>query len=100
MEGRVRFKNEVRALHGTVKKAEHAEPDRFREHESILKELARVQLVRRRERKVELREDYFDRMPGVEIDDQIDQLLGEGPDADSQNEGAEEWNLLCQYIPL
>ena len=30
-------------------------------------------------------------MPGVEIDKQIDQLLGEGPDADSQDEVTEEW---------
>jgi len=31
----------------------------------------------RRERKVEFREDYFDIMPGAEIDKQIDQLLGD-----------------------
>jgi hypothetical protein len=51
-------------------------PDRYREHEAVIKELTRVRAVYRREKKVEYREDYFDTMPGMEIDKQIDQLLG------------------------
>ena len=35
-----------------------------------------MRVVYRRERKVEFREDYFDTMPGMEIDKPIDQLLG------------------------
>jgi hypothetical protein len=35
---------------------------------SWLRVLTRVQAVHRRERKVEFREDYFDTMPGAEID--------------------------------
>jgi hypothetical protein len=38
-----------------------------------------------REKKAEFREDYFDTMPGVEIDNQIDQLLGKSPDIDSED---------------
>jgi hypothetical protein len=41
-----------------------------------------VRAVYRRETKVEFREDYFDKMPSLEIDKQIDQLLGKSLDVD------------------
>jgi hypothetical protein len=63
-----------------------AHPDRFKEHEVVVRELTRVRAVHRREKKVEFREDYFETMPGVEIDKQIDQLLGETADTDSSDE--------------
>jgi hypothetical protein len=37
------------------------------------------------------REDYFETMPGVEIDKQIDQLLGKTADTNSSDESTEEW---------
>jgi hypothetical protein len=55
---RLALKNDMRALYGTLKKAEHADPDRYRAHEAVVKELARVRAVYRREKKVEFREDY------------------------------------------
>src|SRR5271155_1539341 len=81
---RLALKNEIRTLYGTLKKAKHADPDRYRQHEAVVKELIRVRAAYRRERKVEFREDYFDTMPGTEIDKQIDQLLGKSPDTDSE----------------
>jgi hypothetical protein len=63
----------------------------FQEHEAVVRELTRVRAVYRREKKVESREDYFDSMPGVEIDKQIDQLLGKTGDSDSPGEITEEW---------
>jgi hypothetical protein len=34
---RLTLKNDMRALHGTLKKAKHAEPDRYGEHEAVVK---------------------------------------------------------------
>jgi hypothetical protein len=48
--------------------------------------------VYRREKKVEFREDYFDTMPGIEIDKQIDQLLGKSSDVDSADTTTETWD--------
>jgi hypothetical protein len=39
---RLALKNDIRALYGTLKKAERADPDRYRAHEAVVKELARV----------------------------------------------------------
>jgi hypothetical protein len=58
----------MRALYGTLKKAKGLDPDRFREHEAVVKELTRVRAIYRREKKVEFRQDYFDNMPSMEID--------------------------------
>src|SRR5256714_75994 len=69
---RLALKNEMRTLYSTLKKAKHADPDRYRQHEAVVKELTRARAVYRRDRKVEFREDYFDTMPGAEIDKQID----------------------------
>jgi hypothetical protein len=90
-EKRLALKNEMRALYGTLKKAKGLDPDRFKEHEVVVRELTRVRSVHRREKKVEYREGYFETMPGVEIDKQIDQLLGETADTDSSDESTEEW---------
>ena len=88
---RLALKNEIWALYGTIKKAKSLDPDRFQEHEAAVKELVRVRAIHRREKKIEFREDYFDTMPGIEIDKQIDQLLGETADTNSSDESAEEW---------
>ena len=71
-EQRLELSREIRALYRTLKKAEYTDPDRYQEHEAVVKELARVRAVYRREKKVEFREDYFNTMPGIEIDKQID----------------------------
>jgi len=96
---RLALKNDIRALYGTLKKAKHTDPDRYQAHEAVVKELARVRAVHRREKKVEFREDYFDTMPGVEIDKQIDQLLGKSPDIDSEDV-VEEWNPPIPEYPF
>jgi hypothetical protein len=46
----------------------HTDPNLFEEHEVVVRELTRVRAVHRREKKAEFREDYFETMPGVEID--------------------------------
>jgi hypothetical protein len=48
---------------------------------------------------VEFREDYFDTMPGVEIDKQIDQLLGESSNIDAADT-PEEWNPPIPEYPF
>jgi hypothetical protein len=96
---RLELRNEIRALYGTFKKAEHADPDRYQEHETVVKELARVRAVYKREKKVEFREDYFDIIPGIEIDKQIDQLLGESSNIDSAD-ASEEWNPPIPEYPF
>src|SRR6266511_3189068 len=90
-EQRLTLRDEMRTLYGTLNKAKHADPGCYREHETVIKELARVRAVHRRERKAECRQNYFDTMPVVEIDKQIDQLLEESPDIHSVDI-TEEWN--------
>jgi hypothetical protein len=87
---RLALKNEIRALYGTIKKAKSLDPGRFQEHEAAVKELVRVRAIHRREKKIEFREEYFETMPGIEIDKQIDQLLGETADTNSPDELTEE----------
>jgi hypothetical protein len=41
--------------------------------------------------KVEFRADYFDKMPGLEIDKQIDQLLGKSLDVDATDMTTDVW---------
>jgi hypothetical protein len=98
-EQRLALKDEMRALYGTLKKAKHADPDRYREHETVVKELVRVRAVCRRERKAEFRQDYFETMPVAEIDKQIDQLLGESRDIYSAD-ATEEWNPSVPEYPF
>jgi Protein of unknown function (DUF3435) len=45
-EQRLILRDEIRTLYGTLKKAKHADPDRYREHETVVKELARVRMDR------------------------------------------------------
>ena len=98
-EQRLALRNEIRTLYGTLKKAERADPERYLAHEALVKELARVRAVYRREKKVEFREDYFDTMPSVEIDKQIDQLLGNSTNTDSEDV-KEEWNPPIPEYPF
>jgi hypothetical protein len=98
-EQRLILRDEIRTLYGTLKKAKHADPDRYREHETVVKELARVRAIHRRERKAEFRQDYFETMPVEEIDKQIDQLLGESPDIHSEDV-TEEWNPPIPEYPF
>jgi Protein of unknown function (DUF3435) len=76
-EQRLTLKNEIQAHYGTLKKAKHADPNRYREHKIVDKKLARVRAVHRRERKAEFRQNYFETILIAEIDKQIDQLLKE-----------------------
>jgi len=48
------LKKEMRALYGTLKKAKSLNPDRFKEHEVVVRELARVRAVHRREKRSNL----------------------------------------------
>src|SRR2546423_14301710 len=47
-EKRLALKKEMRALYGTLKKAKGLDPDRFKEHEVVVRELTRVRSVHRR----------------------------------------------------
>ena len=67
-EQQLALRDKIGALYGTLKKAKHANPDCYREHETAVKELARVQAVHGRERKAGFRQDYFETMPVVGID--------------------------------
>jgi len=91
-EQRLALTRELRTLYGTVKAARLLDPDRFREYEAAGKKLTRVRAVHRRERRTEYRENYFDSVPDVEIDKQIDRLLGNCSDTDSSDDvAAEKW---------
>jgi hypothetical protein len=99
-EQRLTLRDEMRALYGMVKMAKHADPDRYREHETVVKELARVRAIHRREKKAEFRQDYFETMPVAEIDKQIDQLLRKSPDIHSVEDVTEEWNPPIPEYPF
>jgi Protein of unknown function (DUF3435) len=88
---RLTLTNEMRGLYGTVKKAKILDPDRYKAQEVVVRELTRIRAIHRREKMVKVRDDYFESMPSIEIDKQIDQLLGETADTDSSDESTEEW---------
>lgn len=50
-----------------------------------------MRAVYRREKKVKFREDYFDKMPDLEIDKQIDQLLRKSLDVDPVDMTTDAW---------
>ena len=94
------LKNEVRVVHGTLKKARHADPARHGGHEVVIEELATVRSLYRREKKVEFRADYFDTMPGMEIVKQIDQLQGKSSDVDSADTTTDTWTPPVPESPF
>lgn len=73
---RLRSKDEMRSLAGTVKAAERTYPELYRQHNEVRKKLTRVRKALRDEaKKKRKREDYYDTMAKIEVDKQIGQLL-------------------------
>jgi hypothetical protein len=62
----------MRALYGTLKKAKSLDPNRFKEYKVVVREFTRVRAIYRRKKKVKFKENYFEIIPGVEINKQID----------------------------
>jgi hypothetical protein len=65
----------MRSLTGTVKAAERTYPGLYQQHNEVCKKLTRVRKALRQEAKTKRREEYYDTMPRIEVDKQIDQLL-------------------------
>jgi hypothetical protein len=65
----------MRSLAGTVKAAVELFPELYQQHEEVCKKLTRVRKALRSEAKKKRREEYYDTMPVIEVDKQINQLL-------------------------
>jgi hypothetical protein len=90
---RLRLKNEIRSLARTVKAAEKSYPKLYRQHNEIYKKLTRVKKALRNETKKKRREKYYDTMPKIEIDKQIDQFLNKQNEDLSNTEDKDKyWN--------
>jgi hypothetical protein len=71
----LRLRDEMRSLAGTVKAAERPYPELYRQHNEVCKKLTRVRKALRDKAKKKRREEYYDIMPKIEVNKQIDQLL-------------------------
>lgn len=86
---------EMRSLAGTIKNAREPFPHLYQRHEDVKKDLAKLRKTLATDTRERARKDYFQNAPVLEIDRQINQLLGEsdveGCDADSSAD--EDWEL-------
>jgi PAS domain-containing protein len=89
------LKEEMRSLAGTIQNARDPFPDLYRRHDEISKKLTKLRKVLRDNTQQTARKDYFHTAPVLEIDRQIQQLLGksgaEDCDVDSAEDGDEDW---------
>ena len=83
----------MRLLAGTIEAAREQYPELYRRHGEVCKMLEKVRRIFRQEAKEEMREEYYDTMPTIEVDKQIDQLLGnrDADPLDTEDEN-EDWN--------
>jgi hypothetical protein len=90
---RLELRDEMRSLVGTVRAAEGTYPELYRQHNEVCKKLTRVRKALRDETKEKRRKEYYDIMPKIEVDKQIDQFLNQQnkdlSDAESEDE---DWN--------
>lgn len=97
---RLRLKNEMQSLAGTVQAAAGLYPELYQKHDEVCKKLTRVRKALRDEVKkgVEEEEEY-DIVPKIKVDKQVDQLLDKQNQDLSNAEGADEaWNpAIPQY---
>ena len=90
---RLRLRDEMRSLAGTVKAAEGPYPELYRQHNEVCRKLTRVRKAFRDEAKKKRREEYYDTMPKNEVDKQIDQLLNkQNKDLSDAEDEDEDWN--------
>jgi hypothetical protein len=81
----------MRSLAGTVKAAENLHPELHKQHGKVCKSLEKARRTLRQETKRSTREKYYHTMPTIEVDKQIDQLLGNSNGQWSDGED-EDWN--------
>jgi hypothetical protein len=79
----------MRSLAGTVKAAGRPYPELYRQHNEVCKKRKAL----RDEAKKKRREEYYDTMPKIEVDKQIDQLLNkQNKDLSDAEDDHEDWN--------
>lgn len=95
---------EMRSLAGTIKNARLPFPHLYQKHEDVKKEIAKLRKTLANDTREAARKDHFQNAPILEIDRQIEQLLGNSDEAskeasDDENSGDEAWNLPNpQYV--
>lgn len=90
-EERRKLMHEIRSSAGTVEVAKDLYPELHRKHKEVCKSLERERRTLRQETKRSTRERYYRTMPTVEVDKQIDHLLGNS-DGQLDSEDDEDWN--------
>jgi hypothetical protein len=75
------LKEEMRSLAGTVQNARKPFPNIYHRHDEVKKSLAKLRKTLVDGTKQTIRKDYFHNTPVLEIDRQIEQLLGKGDGA-------------------
>ncbi|KAI9045815.1 uncharacterized protein KD926_007118 [Aspergillus affinis] len=86
---------EMRSLAGTIQDARNHFPDLCQRHDEISRKLTKLRKALRDNTRQTARKDHFHTAPVLEIDRQIQQLLGksgaENCDTDSTKDGDEDW---------
>jgi hypothetical protein len=97
---RLELRNEIRSLAGTIEAAQELYPELHLQHAKVIKRLHKERKALRKKAKEEMKEEYHDTMPTIEVDKQIDQLL-DNPDADLSDldDDDEDWNPpIPEYV--
>jgi Protein of unknown function (DUF3435) len=89
---REELKKEMRSLEGTIEATKEPHLDLYQRHQGVCRELARVRDALRREAWVKTKKEYHSVMPAIEVDKQIDQLLGQTSNMDTSTTEDMEWN--------
>ncbi|ODM19121.1 hypothetical protein SI65_05738 [Aspergillus cristatus] len=89
------LKEEMRSLAGTIQNTRNHFPDLYQRHDEISRKLTKLRKALQDNTQQTARKDYFHTAPVLEIDRQIQQLLGksgaENCDDDSTKDGDEDW---------
>ncbi|OXV07294.1 hypothetical protein Egran_04941, partial [Elaphomyces granulatus] len=81
------FKEEMRSLAGTI---QNAFPELYQRHNEVSKKLTKLRKVLRDDTRQKARKDYFLMAPVLEVDRQIQQLLGKPEAGDPNNTDDED----------
>jgi hypothetical protein len=70
------LKNEIRKLAGTIGAAKESHPELYQKHEQVCKRLQKARKRLYQEAKEKIKEQYFNNIPIIEVNKQINQLQG------------------------
>jgi len=88
----------MRSLAGTVEAAKDLYPEVYQQREEVRKMQQKVRRTLRQTTKQRIREEYYNSMPTAEVNKQIDQLLSNPDEYQSDSEEEDVIPLIPEYV--